>query len=556
VWLNIREFQINGFESAEGIELLQKLGIEASESDLQEAVKLCGGHALALRFLASIISTYKIALNIVLTNPVYSRLWKGKEGDMAKKMLDHIYKNQLSEIQRKLLLAFSIYREPVQFNAVLAIISEYSEVEILSAIRGLLVQHLLQAVDNGYYQLHIIVASYVQDQFDEKFRYEAHERAALYYREQAKIYCPPPNERRRISDVHLLTEAVWQFCQAEQWKQAYNVIDKENLFVTLKRCGANEILLRLLQLLLPLDKWHASPSEAAYVYTYLGDVCRTLGQMPQAHEHLEQAKSICENHISHGITENLPYNWVLSNFGRYYSATSDWKRAQEYFEQVLDVCKMQDKQGNDTSLSSLGDQITTLNDLGGVYQKQRKRKMAIDNYKQALTLSREIGDRGKEATTLKNMGDAYSASKTTRYKKKVLEYYTNALNIQKELGIRGQEALTLSSLGTFYNNLGEKSQALDYFKQALNICREVGDRFGESRILYQVGTLHLENDAYQIALACLLTAHEFFELAGSKEQASVKSSIEELRQKLGQEQFDDLEVQVKQNKRQIIEKEF
>ena len=121
MWLNIniREFQVKGLEMIEGIELLQKLGIQAPETDLQEAVKHCDGHAFALILLQSILSIHKIVLNTVLTNSAYSRRWKG---NIAKKMLDHIYKNQLSEIQQKLLLAFSIYREPVQLNAVLAII--------------------------------------------------------------------------------------------------------------------------------------------------------------------------------------------------------------------------------------------------------------------------------------------------------------------------------------------------------------------------------------------------------------------------------------------------
>lgn len=120
--------------------------------------------------------------------------------------------------------------------------------------------------------MHSLVASYVRDQFDEKTCYEAHEKAAWYYQQQAKIYCPLFGNRHRISDVYLIIEATWQFCQAKQWEQAYNVMDQERLFVTLKRCGANASLFELLQLLLPLDKWHASPSQAAYVHTYLGDV--------------------------------------------------------------------------------------------------------------------------------------------------------------------------------------------------------------------------------------------------------------------------------------------
>ena len=133
-----------------------------------------------------------MSLSTILKDPTF---WKG---DIANNLLDHIYTQQLSEAQRELLLAFSAYREPVPLEAGQRLITRAPKTKILSALKALLTQHLIQAPGEGRYQLHAIVTDYAQDHFVENDEQanrqatnEAHAKAAQYYLQQAKANCPP-----------------------------------------------------------------------------------------------------------------------------------------------------------------------------------------------------------------------------------------------------------------------------------------------------------------------------------------------------------------------------
>jgi hypothetical protein len=81
-------------------------------------------------------------------------------------LLDSIYTEQLDQVQRKLLTAFSVYREPVSLDAAQAIFDDSTRIpkaQLEAALDALLAQHLLQASGKGRYQLHVIVADYAKD---------------------------------------------------------------------------------------------------------------------------------------------------------------------------------------------------------------------------------------------------------------------------------------------------------------------------------------------------------------------------------------------------------
>ena len=498
----MQEYHIRGMEVAEGIELLRKQGIgatrvdatgveatgivasrvEATEAELRMAVERCAGHAFALTLLASFLRRNRsVSLITLFSNPTYARLWTG---NIARNLLDSIYK-QLNEVQCKLLLAFSIYREPVTLDAGKALLdlsTELPEDQMLPALDALLRQHLLQASGAGRYQLHAIVADYARshfvgghDQPNLQALHDAHARAAQYYLQQAADSCPPREQRRRISDVQPLIEAIWQQCQAGQWQQAYDLMEQETLFKSLKRWGGSAILLELYELLLPLHKWHPQPAQVAHIYNNLGDVYRALGQMERAREYLERALNMCKEQ-----GDRRGEGWALNSLGRVYSILSQRERAREYFEQALKICR---------EIGDRGDEVSTLNNLAGVYRALVQRKRAQEYCEQALSICKEIGDRGKEATTLNNLAEVYSA---LGRKEQAQTYYEEALNIQRELGNRGQEGWTLNNLGKLYDDWGQVEQAQDYLEQALSIRREVGDRLGEGRTLKNLGKVYAE----------------------------------------------------------------
>lgn len=543
----MQEYPIKGLESMEGIELLQKQGVKGTDAELREAVRRCEGHALALTLLASLLRgdpSLSIGRLLDDNDPFYAQLWSG---EIADKLLDMIYKGQLDEAQRKLLQAFSVYREPVALEAALAIIAEVSRAKLMKARRVLLTQHLLQAIGEGEgrYQLHAIVAEYAQAHFDENNEEankealrSAHAKAAQYYQKQAEIFCPPPEKRRSVSDVQSLIEMVWQLCQAEEWQQVYALMEREDLFMHLKRCGSNAILLELYQLLLPLEKWQPESLQKARIYSDLGDIYKAFGRIPQALENLEQALDIYKE------KRDRRENWVLNNLGRVYSMRGQIEQAKQYFEEALVISRQKGDRGYSE------DEITTLNELAEVYIAVGQKDKSLEYSEQALSISKEIKDSGKEATTFKNLGIVYS---TVGKKEQAKRYYEEALKIQRERGIRGEEGKTLNSLGELYNDLGQKEEALKNFDQALSKRKEVGDRLGEGKTLWNIGVLFLEKAHYHVALACFLLARKIFEEIQSPHRDEVQKRMDDLRGNVGDEQYSIMLKKVASRAPQIVE---
>lgn len=359
---HMQEYPVAGLATNEGVDLLRKQGVQvtqATDAELRIAVVRCAGHALSLELLASILRrNQSLSLHSLFNNPLYAQLWTG---NIACKLLDYIYVQQLDDVQRQLLQAFSVYREPVPLEAAQVLLEATAlQTQVLDALNVLLSQHLLQDTGKECYQLHAIVAEYARRRFDEHYEQAnkqalraAHAKAAQYYVQQAETYCPPHEKRRVIEDVKPLIEAFWQYCQAGQWQEAYNLMLEEGLFADLGRWGRNTILLELCQLLLPSQEWQPEGSQAARIYIELGSVYNTLGKQQEALTYYQQALVI----------------------GR----------------------EVGDRRGEGVML----------NNLGLVYKALGKQQEALSYFEQALVIGREVGDRGGEGTALWNVGALY-----------------------------------------------------------------------------------------------------------------------------------------------------
>ena len=400
----MQEYAVKGLESAEGIELLRKQGVAGTEDELRSAVSRCDGHALSLTLFASLLrSDRSLNLQALLTDPLYARLWTGGTGKIAQNLLDYIYTQQLNEVQHQLLRAFSVYREPVPLAAVeplLRVKARLSEDQLLAARDVLLAQHLLQALGALRYQLHAIVASYAHDHFDEQSREAnqealrtAHAKAAQYYMQQAATDCLPRKERRKVSDVQPLIEATWHYGQAGQWQEAYELMEKGGLFADLRLWGGNAVLLELDRLLLPPEKWHAKPEQAAFLNNELGVVYDALGQKQEALRYYQQALT-----ISQEVGDRSGEGTILNNLGAVYDDLGQQQEALRYYQQALAIWQ---------EVGDRGGEGATLNNLGLVYSALGQKQEALRYYQQALAIRTEVSDRGGEGTTLWNIGALY-----------------------------------------------------------------------------------------------------------------------------------------------------
>jgi len=579
----MQEYFVKGLEVAEGIELLRKLRIDAAETELRTVVEHCQGHAFALTLLASLLRNRNLSLAAFFKEPIYAHIWTG---NVARNLLDYIYKQQLNEEQRKLLLTFSIYRKPVHLNAALSLLDfkagEEPQEQMHVALDALLNQHLLQAWGEGRYQLHNIVVDYARSHFVEGTEQAnrealraAHTRAAQHYIEYAATNCPPRGKRRQTDDIEPLVEATWQLCQAEQWREAYTLMEREGIFATLKRSGGNAILLELYLLLFPLNKWQPERAQEAHIYNNLGVAYRVLGRMDQAREYLEKALQIYRqdgNHSGEGKVLNdlgrvfadlgnkeqacgdyeealriyqeqgdtLGEGSALKNLGWVYIAMGQNKQAQQYYEQALSIFREQ------------GDRVgegATLNNLGRVYEDLGQRARAQEYYEQALSIFRDERDRTGEAWSLNNLGKVYRKLGQNEHS---LEYLEQALSIRREIDRKG-EGRTLKNLGCVYENLGQKQQAMEYYRQALGIAREVEDREGQGKALRNMGKLYLDQQRYEEALASLLLARNIMSEVQSSYYEESQRGIKTLRKAVGDEEFARLLARVEPQAFQIVE---
>jgi tetratricopeptide (TPR) repeat protein len=460
-------------------------------------------------------------------------------------LLDAIYK-QLDEVQRKLLVAFSVYREPVLQEAAQAIIdnkTETSKPQVESALDALLTQHLLQASEGGRYQLHAIVADYALDHFvedneqaNQQALKAAHARAAQYYLQQAAIHCPPRDQRRQISDVHDLIEAIWQYYQAEQWQEAYNLMEQEGIFDALNRWGAYLILLELYKPLLPSDKWHPGRLQVADIYNHTGWTYFDMGQMKRAQGYYQEALTIYKE-----LEDREREGTMLINLGIVYNRLGNKKEALNCYERALDIHR---------EVGNRKEEGRALNNLGLAYSESARIAEALDCYEEALRIHREVGDRKEEGRALSHLGLIYNALHEPG---KAIEYLTEALSISRDTGNRKEEGRALNSLGMTYSALGMEEEAFRCYKEALVIHKNASALAWEGGMLINLGALYYRRQLYKIALAFFLLARDTFETIQSPFRDNGQRWMNHLHQKVGEEHFTTLLYQVEPQARQIVE---
>lgn len=527
----MHDYPIIGLEIMEGVALLRTHGIQekqATTRQLQVAVERCDGHAFALILLASLLRQNRsLNLTLLFEHSLYQHLWYG---DIAHNLLDYIYLQQLNSTQRELLVAFSLYREPVPLEACLAL-THFSATEqyepVLSALRVLLTQHLLQACGDALYQLHVIVSNYAQGrkllEHQQAAVFSTHSRAARYYLEQSLPGDRVKGQRKGIHDIQPFIEASWHLCQAQLWQDAFNLIQREEIYFDLRRWGGNATILELYLLLFPLERWCQSPTQEAVIFDQLGRVYGTLGKKELALEYYERALRLYQmqgnrqgecrtlNHLA-SVQENLGKGAL----------------ARELHAQALALGQ------------SFGDrkgEADALNGLAWIAHLWRQEEEALAYYKQALVIYRETANDVGESDALNGMGLVYQA---TGEKQRAFQLIEQALHLRRTNKDRMGEGRTLNNLGLLYADLGQEDQAYRCYRQSFLIRKETGDRHGEGVVLYNIGKICYRQKQFAQALACWLQAREIFAEVQSTQQKAVQRWMNELQRAVEPPVFTEL----------------
>ena len=293
--------------------------------------------------------------------------------------------------------------------------------------------------------------------------------------------------------IEFLKQALPLFAKSEQRKVKVDLllqIVKSSISISDDNTALEHLLLAL-----PIYQELGLQREAAVTAMTIGAYYSKFGDNNRAYEYLSSvmpSRSILEDKCA-----ELE---LLANFGAATLALDRKAEAIKFLDEELSpVLK---KAGGCED-----EKAAAFNNLGRAYSSLNDLRLAIDNYRQALTVVR---DPSIKADTYFNLGGAYYAA--GRYKEAIplyrqasalykvasehvkdkllgleftqggsqLEQLKTNLNLRRELGDKGGEAKTLSRLGEVYLKIGNKPAALTAVNQALKLYGTLSDRSGEA----------------------------------------------------------------------------
>jgi len=518
--------ELKGLKLDFAIDYLNKNGFgEVEREKLKELTIGVDGHPLALKLLVQLVK--KFSINDTLND--LSMFQKRKE-DTIKKARRLFEK--LAGDEKELLERVSVFRKPESLDAIKSMFTDETSGD---AIDKLLDKSLLETDHRGTYWLHPLVREFAYDDLKDKI--EIHKRAYECY-----LSLPLPETRTKKEDVQTLIEAHYHACMAKEYDRAADIIFNYELHEDLDRWGSYRTLIELCSGVLPKDHFRDkillnNISTQGAVLGNLGIAFRNLGVVEKAIEYYEQVLVIAQK-----IEDRQSEGTALGSLGSAYSDLGEVDKAIEYHEQALMIVR---------EIGGRLNEGAELGSLGVAYSDLDWVDKAIKYYGQALGIAREIGDRRNEGAWLGNLGLVYYSLGEVD---KAIEYHEQALMIVREIGGRLNEGVELGNLGVAYSDLGEVDKAIRYYKQALGIAREIGNRRGEGNQLNNLGSAFTNESKYKEALACYLLAKGIRIEIKAPNIKKTESNLNNLKNKLGEKEFEKLLAEVAPGAEEIIMK--
>lgn len=124
--------------------------------------------------------------------------------------------------------------------------------------------------------------------------------------------------------------------------------------------------------------------------------------------------------------------------------------------------------------------------LATMYDRQSNYVQARRLSEEALTISKEIGDKDIEASSYESLGIVFQSLGEHVKAKECLE---KAVAIKKEIGDREEERRYYGNLGNVFASLGEYAKGKEFLENDLTFRREVGDLKGEASCYVNLGNV-------------------------------------------------------------------
>lgn len=207
-------------------------------------------------------------------------------------------------------------------------------------------------------------------------------------------------------------------------------------------------------------KKHDHPRVEIKALHHLGFIYTKQRKLPLSQSHYRYLLSLIRQKASPHPEDQI---LALNALGNVFGLNDDLDSALFYLKQGLDVLKAHTNEPFSGSESSYYKALLSHN-VGNVYKKSRKFKVAIGFLQQAITINEKIYGKSSPQLlrSLRDLGESYQAIGQLSEAK---EAYHKALIISKKSNY--DQAKSFSRVGDFYNRAGKYELAIRYYDSAL-----------------------------------------------------------------------------------------
>ena len=191
--------------------------------------------------------------------------------------------------------------------------------------------------------------------------------------------------------------------------------------------------------------------------------------------------------IGQELGDNLTIAKSLILIGRSYSASGDYFKALEYFQEAR--IKLE-------TINDLESLIILYRNIGIAYSSLQDYPMAIDYYHKSASIAQKIEDDNQLSITFNNIGVLYTR---WNYLDSSLFYLNKALFIDKKNNYELNQSYRFTNLGLVYEKKDDQNTALSYYIKALNLKKKFDDKKGQAIVNNNIGTIYLSQKKYKEA---------------------------------------------------------
>lgn len=292
---------------------------------------------------------------------------------------------------------------------------------------------------------------------------------------------------------------------AEDWSQQFDILlAREQIYSFLgERQYQKQDLTRLHELVTLADDETIAAKYEAEVSLRQSRYALATSEFDTALTYAETAVNLADQHGWELLKAE-----GLSRISAVYSVRSEYENSRGF---ALDAATIYQNNGQEHEDAYL----RILTQLGQIAIHQGNYDQAIEHYQEALSKSREAGNRLREKDSIVGLGDV--SWLRSEYAQGI-DYYEQGLRICHEIGNYSAEGVIHNQLGLIYTELGNAEIARKHYEEGLKIEGDMGNMVESGVLTYNLASLLLQYQGeYSLAIANFASVRQQSEQLGHKE---------------------------------------